>query len=578
MKLASRPARVPVPFADQGTKNAIPVNSQIGVKDGAASYTDGFPPLTMTPIAAGGIPPAGGDFNGILNAITQSVRWACAGGQYAYDGAFSTAIGGYPKGALIQNAVGDVIWLNTADDNKTNPDTGTGWSPAIRYGLTTVALAGSNVTLTPAQAAKETIVLTGALTANVQLIMPAWVETWLIVNNTTGNFTVSVKPAAGSGVNLAASTSSQVYGDGTNIYYGALMVRNNLAEIKAAGTNSQTAARGNIGCGTVATKDVTTSSYDTTAGRVQKVGDYGQGTATGLTLLNSIFDIACTGKYSALGVGAGASATQGMPANSGNTRFSVEADNIYTGQYWVTLRSTSQIYLGLVNTTNKTASWTQYYTELNKPTATDVDAVSASQGGVFQGQVQFSQGLRLQNAEYLAGVAYGSDAASFSGANLLLKSWYGIGFYSNYPSSGELGIMGYINVRIGRLEMKEQIIPGNYANFDARYQAKGNYTPAGQAYTKAESDGRFQKINTASKAGSGWYKDTNTGMIIQWGSGSVVNTAISFPIAFPSNCAAVQITDAGTGRATFSATRSNSGMTIYTNGSNPVYSWIAIGY
>ncbi|PWI81993.1 hypothetical protein DEO48_00920 [Enterobacter sp. CGMCC 5087] len=253
MKLASIPARVPVPFADQGTKNAIPVNSQIGVKDGAASYTDGFPPLTMTPIAAGGIPPAGGDFNGILNAITQSVRWACAGGQYSYDDAFSTSIGGYPKGALIQNTAGDVFWLNTTDDNSTNPDTGAGWIPAIRYGLTSVALAGTNITLTPEQAAKETIVLTGTLTANVQVIMPAWVETWLVINNTTGAFTVSVKTSSGSGVNIGAGTTNQIYGDGNNIYYGALMVRNNLAEIKAAGTNSQAAARANLGLSDMST-------------------------------------------------------------------------------------------------------------------------------------------------------------------------------------------------------------------------------------------------------------------------------------------------------------------------------------
>ncbi|WP_320718721.1 phage tail protein [Enterobacter cloacae] len=266
---------------------------------------------------------------------------------------------------------------------------------------------------------------------------------------------------------------------------------------------------------TAATRDVTTSSYDTTAGRVLKVGDFGQGTANGLALLNSIFDITCAAKYSALGVGAGASATQGMPANSGNTRFSVEVDSIYTNQYWVTLRSSSQTYTGMVNTENKTASWTQYYTESNKPAASDVDAVSASQGGVFQRQVQFSQGLRLQNAEYLAGINYGTDSASFSGANLLLKSWYGIGFYSNYPSSSELGIMGYINVRIGRLEMKEQIIPGNYANFDARYQAKGNYTPAGQAYTKAESDGRFQPKGDYTPAGQAYTKAESNARFIQ---------------------------------------------------------------
>ncbi|MBJ9011224.1 pyocin knob domain-containing protein, partial [Citrobacter koseri] len=33
--------------------------------------------------------------------------------------------------------------------------------------------------------------------------------------------------------------------------------------------------------------------------------------------------------------------------------------------------------------------------------------------------------------------------------------------------------------------------PGSFSNFDARYQAKGSYTPAGEAYTKAQSDARY---------------------------------------------------------------------------------------
>ncbi|EDR7582724.1 hypothetical protein PJ93_002002 [Salmonella enterica subsp. enterica] len=36
-----------------------------------------------------------------------------------------------------------------------------------------------------------------------------------------------------------------------------------------------------------------------------------------------------------------------------------------------------------------------------------------------------------------------------------------------------------------------QIVPGNWGNFDTRYQPKGSYTPAGQAYTKGESDARY---------------------------------------------------------------------------------------
>ncbi|MEH4387597.1 phage tail protein [Enterobacter cloacae] len=364
-----------------------------------------------------------------------------------------------------------------------------------------------------------------------------------------------------------------------------LLKENNLSDIP-----DKVKARSALELKTAATREITTSAYDTTADRVTKVGDYGQGTVNGLASLKSIFDITCTGKHSALGIGAGASATQGMPANSGNTRFSVEVDSIYTNQYWVTLRSYTQTYTGIVNTENKTASWTQYYTESNKPAASDVDAVSASQGGVFQKQVQFSQGLRLANAEYLAGIDYGSDSASFSGANLLLKSWYGIGFYSNYPNTGELGVMGYVNVRIGRLEMKEQIIPGNYANFDnrfytqaaadGRFQPKGNYTPAGQAYTKAESDGRFNLKNSASKNSNGWHKDSSTGIIIQFGSGGYTNGGrITFPIAFPNACLSVTGNDTGTGIVKVSlGARNTTGFTMYSEQSTVSLNWIAIGY
>ena len=132
MQASNAPSKSAVPFAESGTKNTIPVASQIGVTPGAASFTDGFPPLTMTPLAAGGVPPYGADFNGILNFLSAAVRWAQAGGHYPYDSTFSTAIGGYPKGATVLGTSGN-IWLNTADNNVTNPDAGgsAGWVPVL---------------------------------------------------------------------------------------------------------------------------------------------------------------------------------------------------------------------------------------------------------------------------------------------------------------------------------------------------------------------------------------------------------------------------------------------------------------
>jgi len=110
----------------------IPVDSQIGVNPGFASLNDGFPPLTMTPIAAGGIPPFGQDVNGILNQITQVQQWQQAGGSWQFDPNFATAIGGYPLGAVLNSKV--VLgreWMSTVDNNMTDPDSASAanWMP-----------------------------------------------------------------------------------------------------------------------------------------------------------------------------------------------------------------------------------------------------------------------------------------------------------------------------------------------------------------------------------------------------------------------------------------------------------------
>ncbi|BEO28314.1 hypothetical protein SMQC21_18940 [Serratia marcescens] len=131
MKLTDKPRQIVVPFAS-GTadKNTIPNNATQETKEkGKAAYDSGFPPLTMTAIAAGGIPPHGKDFNGLLNDITAAIRFSQAGGQYTFDSAFAQAIGGYAKGATVLSADGSKIWWNTVDSNTTDPDgaSAAGW-------------------------------------------------------------------------------------------------------------------------------------------------------------------------------------------------------------------------------------------------------------------------------------------------------------------------------------------------------------------------------------------------------------------------------------------------------------------
>lgn len=222
MQLSNIPGKLVLPFANAGGKSTIPVASQIGITAGAASLTDGFPPLTRTPIAAGGVPPSGLDMNGILYEMSAIIRWANAGGGYPFDGTFAadSNVGGYPKGARIMRSDGLGYWFNTTDNNVTDPEgagaVAAGWVPDFTSGVSAITMTGSSVTLTPLQYGKPVIVITGVLTANLNLIFPSIADNWIVINNTTGAYSITAKTAAGTGVYLG--TVTPIFGDGVNIY------------------------------------------------------------------------------------------------------------------------------------------------------------------------------------------------------------------------------------------------------------------------------------------------------------------------------------------------------------------------
>lgn len=84
--------------------------------------------------------------------------------------------------------------------------------------VTTVSVAGgSNVTLTATQARTGQLVLTGAITANINVIVPTTPRMYVVTNNTTGAFTVTVKTAAGTGVAVAQTASVILVSNGTNV-------------------------------------------------------------------------------------------------------------------------------------------------------------------------------------------------------------------------------------------------------------------------------------------------------------------------------------------------------------------------
>jgi len=217
----SRPTNIQKPFADTGAKNTIPVAS---TGTGKASFTDGFPPPTMLPITAGGIPPEGKDFNGILYDITSHTLWVNAGGQYQFDSALVTAIGGYPAGMVIQDNAGIASYVsavsnNTVDFNVTPSSIGVQWLPfgGPAFSNITVNTTGGNTSLSAIQALAQFITVTGTLVANATITVPAKLGRWTVINKTSGNFEVNVLPLGGVGVPVFQGKAETLYGDGAGI-------------------------------------------------------------------------------------------------------------------------------------------------------------------------------------------------------------------------------------------------------------------------------------------------------------------------------------------------------------------------
>lgn len=156
--------QIPYKFAVPWASAAVPpyVTPVIPVSAGgtpnAATQQQGYPPVTGTNPQAGGIPPAMADWNGAMYYTTAWLQYLQAGAPIGYDAVFSAAIGGYPPGAIINNALASnagLFWLNNSGtNNATNPDAGgAGWTqwpfpPPPPASITVIGTTGivSNVT------------------------------------------------------------------------------------------------------------------------------------------------------------------------------------------------------------------------------------------------------------------------------------------------------------------------------------------------------------------------------------------------------------------------------------------------
>jgi len=172
MNRTDAPKKQPVPFAINGPREDLLSTTPAGSNQ--ASYDVGFPAITMLLKSAGGLPPKGQDMNQILYELCSIGRWFSAGALNAFDAAFSTSIGGYPKGAVLISDNGSKIFVSTTDGNTNNPNSvTTGWLDLLSYlssGLASLAgLTGAADTL-PYFTGANTYSLTSLTSVGRQLI------------------------------------------------------------------------------------------------------------------------------------------------------------------------------------------------------------------------------------------------------------------------------------------------------------------------------------------------------------------------------------------------------------------------
>lgn len=121
------PLAIQTPIALNGNKN---IPSQTAGSSDTSSISAGFLPITSEPLDDGGLAPERTDFNGMFYLSTDQRVFLQNGGFITYDDNVASAIGGYPKGAVLgyldsNNYYHDVVSLvdNNQNTNFNNDPT-----------------------------------------------------------------------------------------------------------------------------------------------------------------------------------------------------------------------------------------------------------------------------------------------------------------------------------------------------------------------------------------------------------------------------------------------------------------------
>jgi microcystin-dependent protein len=155
---------------------------------------------------------SGGGYMGIYTDYSTGRMWA----------GVNTVSTGSPTFQEIYSRANMPAFIQTLLDDATQAEAqATLGISAMINGVTSKTLSGSNVTLTAAEANVGVLYLTGALTANVSVIVPSGSGIYNVYNLTTGDFTVTIRAGAvgNAGVTLKQGRSAELVVIGTGISY-----------------------------------------------------------------------------------------------------------------------------------------------------------------------------------------------------------------------------------------------------------------------------------------------------------------------------------------------------------------------
>jgi microcystin-dependent protein len=173
----------------------------------AVGYTSNYGTWTVL-----GRRDSGGGYMGIYTDYSTGRMWA----------GVNTVNTGAPTFQEIYSRANMPAFIQTLLDDATQAEAqATLGISAMINGVTSKTLSGSNVTLTAAEANVGVLYLTGALTANVSVIVPSGSGIYNVYNLTTGDFTVTIRAgsAAGSGPTLKQGRAAELVVIGTGISY-----------------------------------------------------------------------------------------------------------------------------------------------------------------------------------------------------------------------------------------------------------------------------------------------------------------------------------------------------------------------